>query len=58
LALGTLDHERPLLVEYCHCTVGVGVPDAAALNEAVDPAATVTLTGWLVTAGLEWLLAA
>ena len=24
-----LDHELPWFVEYCHCTVGVGVPLAA-----------------------------
>ena len=46
-----LDHDVPPSAENCHWTVGVGDPDAAALNEAVDPAATVTLTGWLVIVG-------
>ncbi|HXN63629.1 MAG TPA: hypothetical protein VN886_24500 [Acidimicrobiales bacterium] len=46
-----LDHDVPPSAENCHWTVGVGDPDAVALNEAVDPAATVTLTGWLVIVG-------
>ena len=45
------DHDVPPSAETCHCTVGVGDPDAAALNEAVIPAVTVTLTGWLVIVG-------
>ena len=35
----------------CHCTVGVGVPEAAAVNVAVAPAATVTFAGLVVIAG-------
>ena len=35
----------------CHCTVGAGVPVAAAVNVAVLPTGTVTLAGWLVTTG-------
>ena len=31
----------PPSVETCHCTVGVGVPDAAAVNVAVAPTVTV-----------------
>jgi hypothetical protein len=36
-----------------HCTVGVGVPLAAAVNVAVAPAVTVTLVGFVVIAGIE-----
>ena len=39
------------LVEYDHSTVGVGVPDAAAVNVAVAPDATETFCGCLVTCG-------
>jgi hypothetical protein len=39
------------LVDTRHWTVGVGEPDAAALNEAVDPAATLSAAGWVVMAG-------
>ena len=35
----------------CHWTVGVGVPDAAAVNDAVEPRAAVTETGCCVMAG-------
>jgi len=35
----------------CHCTVGVGVPLAAAVKEAGPPAVTVWLLGWVVMAG-------
>jgi hypothetical protein len=35
----------------CHCTVGAGVPEAAAVNEAGEPALTVTLDGCVVTTG-------
>ena len=35
----------------CHCTVGVGVPLAAAVKVAVEPAAALTLTGLVVIAG-------
>ena len=42
---------EPLFSESCHCTVGVGLPDAAAENVAVDPEATLTLTGCVVTFG-------
>jgi hypothetical protein len=38
-------------VEKSHCTVGVGDPDAAAENEAVEFGATVSLEGWLVIVG-------
>jgi hypothetical protein len=38
-------------VETCHCTVGVGDPDAAALNEAVVPDGTLWLVGLSVIAG-------
>ena len=39
------------MVDTHHCTVGVGVPVADALNEAVVSAVTVSLVGDLVTAG-------
>ena len=35
----------PPLVETCHCTVGAGLPEAAALKEALAPAVTVWLAG-------------
>jgi hypothetical protein len=41
------------LVETCHCTVGAGDPDAEALNDAVEFAATESLEGWLVILGRE-----
>ena len=41
----------PPLMLCCHCTVGVGVPLAAAVNVAVCPAFTVWFTGFCVIAG-------
>ena len=41
----------PPLVETCHCTVGVGDPDAEALNCAREPAATESFEGCLVIFG-------
>ena len=43
----------PPFVEYDHSTVGVGVPDADALNETVLPAATGSgvWEGWPVITG-------
>ena len=41
----------PLPVLCCHCTVGVGVPLAAALKLAVRPVLTVWLVGFVVTTG-------
>jgi len=38
----------PPFVEYDHSTVGVGVPDADALNEAGLPATTFAGEGWPV----------
>ena len=35
----------------CHCTVGVGVPLAAAVKVTGLPAVTVWLVGWVVTTG-------
>jgi hypothetical protein len=43
--------KAPPLVLTCHCTVGVGVPEAAAVNIAGAPAATVTFAGLVVIAG-------
>ena len=41
----------PPSVLTCHCTVGVGVPVAAAVKVAFAPAVTVWLAGWVVTCG-------
>lgn len=35
----------------CHCTDGVGVPEADAVTVALAPTATDWLSGWLVTDG-------
>jgi hypothetical protein len=43
---------EPPLIETCHCTDGVGLPDAVAVNDAGSPAVTVLLSGCLVTSGL------
>jgi hypothetical protein len=43
--------KAPPLALTCHCTVGVGVPEAAAVNEAGPPDATVTFAGFIVIAG-------
>src|SRR5579871_2272112 len=44
----------PPLVLTCHCTVGVGLPLAAAVNVAVDPALTLWLVGFVVTVGAKF----
>ena len=41
----------PPLVLNCHCTVGAGLPLAAAVKLAFDPAITVWLAGFCVTSG-------
>ncbi len=41
----------PPSVETTHSTLGLGVPDAAAVKLAVAPTATVSLAGWVVTCG-------
>ena len=46
-----LAHVRPRLTERCHCVLGAGLPDAAAVKPARRPAAIVTLRGWTTTAG-------
>ena len=38
----------------CHFTVGVGVPEAAAVKVAVLPALAVWLVGWVVMDGAEF----
>lgn len=43
--------ELPPLLETSHCTVGVGPPDAAAVNDALESTATVSLAGWVTTCG-------
>ena len=47
----TLLNVAPPSVETCHCTVGVGLPEAAAVKLAVEPALTVTFTGLVVITG-------
>ena len=42
---------RPPSVLTCHCTVGVGLPLAAAVNDTLAPAVTVWLVGWVVMVG-------
>src|SRR5450432_847050 len=51
IAPAILLNVAPPSVENCHCTVGVGVPLAAAVNTAVPPAFTVTSTGFSVITG-------
>src|SRR5450432_367897 len=46
-----LAHVWPPSKLNCHCTVGIGVPLAAAVNVAVAGARTVTSTGCKVTLG-------
>ena len=41
----------PPSVLTCHCTVGVGVPLAAAVKVTALPAVTVWPLGWVVTTG-------
>ena len=43
--------KEPPLVFTCHCTVGVGLPVAAAVNVACDPEVTVAFDGSWVTEG-------
>ncbi len=47
----TLEYVVPPSVETCHCTVGAGEPEAAAVNVAVPPTVTVALAGCVVTTG-------
>src|SRR5206468_1373902 len=51
VAPGMSVNVAPPLMLTCHCTVGVGVPLAAAVNVAVWPAFTVRFVGFVVTAG-------
>ena len=44
-------YEAPLLLLTCHCTVGAGVPEAAAVKLTDVPALTVWLLGLVVTTG-------
>src|SRR5438093_26942 len=47
----------PPSVLPCHCTVGVGPPDAFAVSVTVFPALTVVLlAGWSVTTGAPFTL--
>src|SRR5215472_5632143 len=50
-APGTLTKVDPPSVLTCHCTVGVGAPEAAAMNIAVCPAFTVWLDGFVMMVG-------
>jgi riboflavin synthase alpha subunit len=47
----TLRQVPPLLVETCHWTFEVGVPDATARNVTVLPPTTLALAGCSVTVG-------
>jgi hypothetical protein len=47
-------YDTPPFVLTCHCTVGVGLPDVATVNVAVDPAVTVVLDGCVVTEGAKF----
>src|SRR5215469_16345414 len=49
VAPGILVNPEPVFT--CHCTVGVGAPDAAAMNVAVFPATTVWFPGLDATEG-------
>jgi len=49
VAPGTGTHVVPPFWERRHCTVGVGVPDPAAVNVAVSPATSVTFDGSAAT---------
>ena len=51
VAPGTEVHAAPPFVDSCHCKVGVGVPEAAAVNVAVSPATTLSLTGLITITG-------
>jgi len=52
VAPDTLVNVAPPFVLTCHCTVGVGEPEAAAVNVAVAAAVTVTFAGFVVIAGV------
>src|SRR4051812_16299663 len=41
----------PASSDRCHCSVGVGVPDAADVNDTGSPARTELLVGCVVIAG-------
>ena len=43
----------PAFVDTCHCTVGAGMPEAAAVKLAPSPAITVLLAGFELTAELR-----
>src|SRR6187431_867214 len=51
LAPGMSLKVAPPSVLDCHCTVGTGLPAAAAVNVAVSPAMTAESTGLSVTTG-------
>ena len=42
---------QPEPVFTCHCTVGVGLPVASAVNVAVAPSLMVESAGWVVIVG-------
>src|SRR3984885_11618428 len=51
VAPATFVNDVPPFVLTCHCTVGVGEPDAAAVKVAVAPAVTDTFAGLVVIVG-------
>ena len=55
VAPATFWNVAPPSVLNCHCTVGVGLPEAAAVKTAVWPAFTVTSVGFVVITGPEAL---
>jgi hypothetical protein len=54
VAPDTLLNVTPPSVLTCHCTVGVGLPVAAAVNVAFDPDVAVWLTGFVEIPGAEF----
>src|SRR5271165_6696993 len=43
----------PKFVETCHCTLGLGLPEAEAVNVALSPSFVPSLAGSAVTSGLN-----
>src|SRR5262249_42580203 len=49
-----LTNVAPPSVDCCHCTVGVGLPFAAAVKVTLEPACTDWLDGLVVTVGAKF----
>ena len=54
VAPATFWNVAPPSVLCCHWTVGVGLPLAAAANDAFEPADTLWLVGFVVTLGAKF----